>query len=98
MNHQPVHAHDSAELQKSVRRTTFTADIMVPALWRAVIKLDPRWMIRNPVMFVVEVGALLTLLLTIDLRPGSREPRLQRHRHCHPHSHRALRELRGSRR
>ena len=29
-------------------------------------KLDPRWMVRNPVMFVVEVGAVLTLLLTIS--------------------------------
>jgi K+-transporting ATPase ATPase B chain len=66
MKQQPAHAHDSAELQKSVRRTTFTSDIMVPALWRAVTKLDPRGMIRNPVMFVVEIGALLTLLLTID--------------------------------
>ena len=30
------------------------------------MKLDPRWMIRNPVMFVVEIGAVLTLLLTVD--------------------------------
>ncbi|MGA2368345.1 MAG: potassium-transporting ATPase subunit KdpB [Dehalococcoidia bacterium] len=45
---------------------TFNRDILVPALWRAVLKLDPRWMVRNPVMFVVEIGALLTLMLTID--------------------------------
>jgi K+-transporting ATPase ATPase B chain len=31
-----------------------------------VIKLDPRSMWRNPVMFVVEVGAVLTLMLTIS--------------------------------
>ena len=47
---------------------TFNRGILLPALWRAVLKLDPRWMIRNPVMFVVEIGALLTFLLTID--PG----------------------------
>jgi potassium-transporting ATPase ATP-binding subunit len=47
---------------------TFNRDILLPALWRAVLKLDPRWMVRNPVMFVVEIGALLTLILTID--PG----------------------------
>ena len=47
---------------------TFNRDILIPALWRAVLKLDPRWMVRNPVMFVVEIGALLTLMLTID--PG----------------------------
>jgi K+-transporting ATPase ATPase B chain len=45
---------------------TFNRGILIPALWRAVLKLDPRWMIRNPVMFVVEIGALLTLMLTID--------------------------------
>lgn len=45
---------------------TFNRDILLPALWRAVLKLDPRWMVRNPVMFVVEIGALLTLILTID--------------------------------
>ena len=66
MSVRPAHAHETAEIQKNVRRTTFTADILVPALWRAVVKLDPRWMVRNPVMFVVEIGAVLTLLLTID--------------------------------
>src|SRR6202158_5517614 len=62
----PPRAHDSAEIQRHVRRTTFTLDILGPALGRAVIKLDPRLMIKNPVMFVVEIGAVLTLLLTID--------------------------------
>jgi K+-transporting ATPase ATPase B chain len=46
--------------------TTFNRGILVPALWRAVLKLDPRRMVRNPVMFVVEIGALLTLILTIN--------------------------------
>ena len=62
----PQHAHVEAETQRSLRRTTFTSDILVPALWRSVVKLDPRRLIRNPVMFVVEIGAVLTLLLTID--------------------------------
>ena len=62
----PPRAHDAAEIQRHVRRTTFTSDILLPALWRSVVKLDPRWMIKNPVMFVVEIGAVLTLLLTID--------------------------------
>src|ERR1700737_3865415 len=59
-------AHETAEIQRHVRRTTFTPDILGPALGRSVVKLDPRWMIKNPVMFVVEIGAVLTLLLTID--------------------------------
>src|SRR6202171_707959 len=48
------------------RNATFNSDILVPAIWQAVIKLDPRWMWRNPVMFVVEIGAILTLMLTIS--------------------------------
>src|SRR5215467_11354192 len=54
--------------QRGVRSQTFNRDIMVPAIWQAVLKLDPRWMWRNPVMFVVEIGAMLTLILTIDPR------------------------------
>jgi K+-transporting ATPase ATPase B chain len=50
------------------RSQTFNRQILLPALWRAVLKMDPRWMIRNPVMFVVEIGAVLTLMLTIDPR------------------------------
>jgi K+-transporting ATPase ATPase B chain len=48
------------------RSQTFNADILIPAIWQSVIKLHPRWMWRNPVMFVVEIGALLTLMLTIS--------------------------------
>src|ERR1700694_2675697 len=48
------------------RNETFNTDILIPALWQSVIKLDPRWMWRNPVMFVVEIGAVLTLMLTIS--------------------------------
>jgi potassium-transporting ATPase ATP-binding subunit len=51
---------------KEQRNQTFNSDILIPALWQSVIKLDPRWMWRNPVMFVVEIGAVLTLMLTID--------------------------------
>jgi K+-transporting ATPase ATPase B chain len=50
----------------SAQSRTFNRAILVPALWHAVVKLDPRWMFKNPVMFVVEIGVVLTLLLTID--------------------------------
>ncbi len=36
-------------------------------------KLNPRWMVRNPVMFVVEVGSLLTTLLWIQALLGDGE-------------------------
>jgi K+-transporting ATPase ATPase B chain len=52
--------------RRGLRSATFNRDILIPALGHAVVKLDPRWMIRNPVMFVVEIGAVLTLLLAID--------------------------------
>jgi K+-transporting ATPase ATPase B chain len=51
---------------KKTRNATFNREILGPALWRAVLKLDPRWMVRNPVMFVVEIGAVLTAALTVD--------------------------------
>jgi K+-transporting ATPase ATPase B chain len=41
----------------------FDPSIVRPAIWDSLKKLSPREVIRNPVMFVVEVGALLT---TID--------------------------------
>jgi len=45
--------------------------ILVPAIGQAFAKLDPRTLIKNPVMFVVEVVAALTTLLFIrDLAIG----------------------------
>ena len=52
--------------------TTLTdTKIAIPAIADAFKKLDPRVMIRNPVMFVVEVVALLTTVLFLrDLVTG----------------------------
>jgi len=45
--------------------------IVVPAIGQAFVKLDPRKMIRNPVMFVLEVvSALTTVILVRDLVTG----------------------------
>src|SRR4051794_22439980 len=45
--------------------------ILVPAIGAAFRKLDPRSMVRNPVMFVVEVVATLTTVLFLrDLLAG----------------------------
>ncbi|MEP6473054.1 MAG: potassium-transporting ATPase subunit KdpB, partial [Gemmatimonadota bacterium] len=46
-------------------RPLFDPPIVQRAIVDAVIKFDPRHMIRNPVMFVVEVGSLLTTLLAV---------------------------------
>ncbi|WP_375466439.1 HAD-IC family P-type ATPase, partial [uncultured Methylobacterium sp.] len=49
------------------RQTTklFSAALVGPALVGALAKLDPRVMIKNPVMFVVEVVAALTTVLFV---------------------------------
>ncbi|MCU0619449.1 MAG: potassium-transporting ATPase subunit B, partial [Gemmatimonadaceae bacterium] len=55
------------------RNTTLDRRALVRALGDAVAKLDPRVMVRNPVMFVVWVGAVLTTGLAItgaEGRPG----------------------------
>jgi K+-transporting ATPase ATPase B chain len=36
------------------------------AIWDSIVKLDPRTMARNPVMFVVEIGSVLTTLRLIQ--------------------------------
>ena len=51
---------------------------LLPAIYQravidAVVKLDPRLMIRNPVMFVVEAGSILTTLLWFQALIGNGE-------------------------
>jgi K+-transporting ATPase ATPase B chain len=41
-------------------RPLFDREIMLPAIADSLRKLDPRWVVRNPVMFVVWIGALMT--------------------------------------
>jgi K+-transporting ATPase ATPase B chain len=48
----------------------FERELVVPALGGAFAKLDPRLQWRNPVMFVVWVGSLLTTLLALQARDG----------------------------
>ncbi len=74
------------------------ASIVVPALGAAFKKLDPRVLVRNPVMFVVEVVAALTTLLFLrDLVAGASRPRLLLPDQSLALVHGAVRQLRGSR-
>mgnify|MGYP006883666187 CR=1 FL=1 len=43
------------------------------AVTDAFRKLDPRWLVRNPVMFVVEIGALMTAFLCLQALLGAGE-------------------------
>lgn len=54
--------------------TLFDPSVVGPALRDAIAKLHPRTMVRNPVMFIVEVGAVLTTILTVtDWSTSSRQ-------------------------
>jgi len=47
-------------------KSAYTATLFWQALKQSLVKFHPRTQIRNPVMFVVWVGSLVTLALTID--------------------------------
>src|ERR1700741_4974500 len=50
----------------------FDPKIVVPAIGSAFVKLDPRTLMKNPVMFVLEVvTALTTVILIRDLITGA---------------------------
>jgi K+-transporting ATPase ATPase B chain len=53
------------------KTSLWNTQIMAQATLDSVRKLDPRWMVKNPVMFVVEVGSVLTTaLLIVDALHG----------------------------
>ena len=53
-------------LSKGVRaRPLFDPEILKRAIWESFVKLNPRLVAKNPVMFVVEVGAALTTVFVI---------------------------------
>jgi potassium-transporting ATPase ATP-binding subunit len=64
---------DLIQTRKRASATTLTdTSIVIPAIGDAFKKLHPRVMIRNPVMFVVEIVAALTTILFIrDLVTGA---------------------------
>jgi potassium-transporting ATPase ATP-binding subunit len=63
---------------KNVRAVSaWEGHLLKAALKDSVIKLDPRAMVKNPVMFVVEIGSVLTTLVwlyDVALRPAGAAP------------------------
>src|SRR4051812_19201057 len=64
---------DASDVQafKLQRRQTrhlrlFESSLVRMAIWKSFVMLDPRIQYRNPVMFLVEVGTVLTGLVTIE--------------------------------
>ena len=61
---------ETAKLQKQAS-TMLDPKILMPAITSAFVKLNPRLMAKNPVMFVVEiVAALTTVIFVRDLLTG----------------------------
>jgi K+-transporting ATPase ATPase B chain len=62
----------SPKAKQSVTATIADPKILIPAIGDAFKKLDPRAMVKNPVMFVVEVVAALTTVLFLrDVAAGT---------------------------
>ena len=61
--------------QNSTTSSIFSAELIAPAIGDAFAKLDPRVLIRNPVMFVTAiVAALSTVLLVKGIATGTGNP------------------------
>ena len=86
-------------VSKSKRSATATItdpNILIPAIGDSFKKLDPRLMVKNPVMFVVEVVAALTTVLFMGSRHRRRPLRLFAADHPVALVHGSVRELRRS--
>jgi K+-transporting ATPase ATPase B chain len=60
---------ETSRLRKRMTASSlFNPRIVVPAIGSAFIKLNPREMMKNPVMFVLEVVTALTTVILIRLR------------------------------
>jgi K+-transporting ATPase ATPase B chain len=57
-----IHKHERRKGRSSLTDRT----ILYPAIGASFAKLDPRWMARNPVMFVVEVGSVITTIVFVS--------------------------------
>ncbi len=51
----------------SKEQSLFQPALVQEAIKQAFVKLDPRVMFRNPVMFTVEIGTVVMLLVTLGL-------------------------------
>ncbi len=54
-------------MSKSANKSLFQKDLISEAFKQSFIKLHPKAMVKNPVMFCVEIGTLVMLLVTISL-------------------------------
>ena len=63
---------DSSQRKRAPSSALFDTKIVVPAIGSAFVKLDPRKLMTNPVMFVLEIVTILTTIILLrDLFTGS---------------------------
>src|SRR4030042_1834345 len=63
----------TAQAAQLKKQTPHRRELYQRAIWESVLKLDPRLEVRNPVMFVVEVGSVLTSILWVQALFGRGE-------------------------
>ena len=87
---------DTSKLRKRMPVSTLLdPKIIGPAIGQAFVKLDPRTLAKNPVMFVLEMVTLLTsVLLFRDIAVGRRTSRFRAADRRLALVHRAVRQLR----
>src|SRR5579871_1971647 len=62
----------AAPVEMRRRAGVFSRDLVVQAVWDSFPKLDPRLQLKNPVMFIVELGSVITTVIFFkDLVQGS---------------------------
>ena len=66
--HSLPHTSDQAKFERrqAKKSSIFEKELVLSALSRSIVMLDPRAMVKNPVMFVTEAGAVLTTLIAVS--------------------------------
>ncbi|SAK84357.1 potassium-transporting ATPase subunit B [Caballeronia glebae] len=72
-NQTPLHRPDNLGQARTAVRSMFDPALVTPAIVDSFRKLGPRTQLRNPVMFCVYVGSILTTVLWIAALAGQAE-------------------------
>src|SRR5262245_31832682 len=60
---EPPVAAEPTDATKTRRSSVFSSELVVQAIWDSFPKLDPRLQLKNPVMFIVELGSAITTVI-----------------------------------
>ena len=73
VNQSPVHRPENAGRARTAARSMFDPALVKPAIVDAFRKLGPRTQLRNPVMFCVYLGSIMTTVLWVAALLGQAE-------------------------